>query len=292
MDALGVAADWPVDHAAAGVRTAAGPGGPARSATSGDPHRPFPLASVTKLLTATAALVAVEEETVDLDEPAGPPGSTVRHLLAHASGLAPDADDVLAPPGTRRIYSNRGFEVLADLVAARSGLPFATYLTDAVLAPLAMGATRLDGSPAHGAVSTVDDLLRFVGVWLDEDPRVLAPATRDAAARVAFPGIEGVLPGYGVQRPNDWGLGPEIRDGKRPHWTATRGSSRTFGHFGRAGTFAWVDPDAGVAGVALTDREFGPWAAEAWPAWSDAVLEEIRGGDVNSPAGVPTEGGP
>ena len=95
-----------------------------------------------------------------LDEPAGPPGATVRHLLAHASGLGPDGA-VLAPPATRRIYSNAGYEVLADVVAGAAGLPFATYLGEAVLGPVGLAGTTLEGSPAAGAVGPVADLLRL-----------------------------------------------------------------------------------------------------------------------------------
>ena len=80
-----------------------------------------------------------------------------------------------------------------------------------------------------------------------------------------FPGLDGVLPGFGRQTPNDWGLGIELRDAKAPHWTGERNSPRTYGHFGRSGTFLWVDPDAGVALACLTDRDFGDWAKEAWP---------------------------
>ena len=36
---------------------------------------------------------------------------------------------------------------------------------------------------------------------------------------VAFPELAGVLPGFGYHNPNDWGLGPEIRGTKAPHWT-------------------------------------------------------------------------
>jgi len=90
---------------------------------------------------------------------------------------------------------------------------------------------------------------------------------------VAFPGLRGVLPGVGRMDPCDWGLGFEIRGRKSPHWTGSRNSPATFGHFGRSGTFLWVDPEAGLALVGLTDREFGPWALDAWPALSDAVLE-------------------
>ena len=66
--------------------------------------------------------------------------------------------------------------------------------------------------------------------------------------------------GVRVQRPNDWGLGFEIRDGKSPHWTGSSNSGRTYGHFGQSGTFLWVDPDADLALVVLTDRDFGEWA--------------------------------
>jgi CubicO group peptidase (beta-lactamase class C family) len=55
-------------------------------------------------------------------------------------------------------------------------------------------------------------------------------------------------------------------------------SPGTFGHFGGAGTFMWVDPVADIALVALTDRDFGPWALDVWPSLSDAVLAATRDG--------------
>lgn len=227
-------------------------------------------ASVTKLLTALAVLDAVEQGLVASGEPAGPPGSTVAHLLAHASGLAPDEDRILAKPGHRRIYSNRGFEVLAGLVSARAGRPFGDVLTDRVCGPLGMTGTRLDGSPAHGAVGPLRDLAALGRELLA--PTLLPAQTAAQATSIAFPGLSGVLPGFGRQDPNDWGLGFEIRDGKQPHWTGTRNSPATFGHFGQAGGFLWVDPTAGLACACLTDRTFGAWAAEAWPPLSDAVI--------------------
>lgn len=269
-DALDRLDGWPVDNAAAVVIASDG----RILATHGDIDRPYRLASVTKPLTAYAVLVAIEEGVFELDTPAGPEGSTVRHLLAHASGLDMTEDRVRAAPGTRRIYSNRGFEVLADAVLEHSGIAFATYLAEAVLAPLGMGSSRLDGSAAADAVSTVADLSRFAAEL--QHPTLLAPATLTAATRVVFPGLDGVLPGYGIQRPNDWGLGFELRNGKSPHWTSAANSPATFGHFGQSGTFLWVDPQAQVACVALADRDFGPWAIEAWPPLSDAVLAELR----------------
>jgi CubicO group peptidase (beta-lactamase class C family) len=220
--------------------------------------------------------VAVEEETLGLDDPAGPEGSTVAHLLAHASGLGFDGGR-LAKPGRHRIYSNTGFGLLGELLAAASGIPFETYATEAVLDPLGMTGTRM-GNPAYGAVGTAADLLRLGRELLA--PKVLSPAMLARATAVAFPGLDGVMPGFGRQNPNDWGLGFELRDGKTPHWTGRANSPRTFGHFGRSGTFLWVDPDAGLACACVTNRDYGPWAAEAWPALSDEVLATFRARSV------------
>lgn len=241
-------------------------------ATHGDTRLPGEWASVTKLITALAVLVAVEEETIGLDEPAGPPGSTVRHLLAHASGLAFDMDRTFDRPGRQRIYSNRGFEVLAARLGERAGMPFAQYLADGVLNPLGMASTRLLGSPAAGLVGPLEDLARLAVELLA--PTLIAPATLRAATSVAFPGLSGVLPGFGRCQPLDWGMGFEVRDDKSPHWTGTRNSPATFGHFGRSGSFLWVDPEAGLACTVLSGRDFGPWAKVAWPRLSDAVLQE------------------
>ncbi|GAU70913.1 putative hydrolase [Streptomyces sp. NBRC 110611] len=269
MQSLRMIENWPVPTAAAAVIRADG----VVAGSYGPLDHRFPLASVTKPLAAYAALLAIEEGAIELDEPAGPEGSTVRHLLAHTSGLAFDEQRTMAAPGTRRLYSNAGFEALGDHIAKATDIPFPRYLHEAVLAPLGMHATELPGSPAKDGISTVADLIRFAAEL--QAPRLLAPQTLAAATQVVFPGLTGVLPGYGHQKPNDWGLGFEIRDGKSPHWTGSGSSPRTFGHFGQSGTFLWVDPDARAACVALTDRDFGPWAIEAWPKLTDAVLDEL-----------------
>lgn len=240
--------------------------------TEGAAATPLPWASITKLCTALAVLVAVEEHVLSLDQPAGPPGATVRHLLAHASSFDFDTDAVLGPPATRRIYSNTGYERLASTLADASGVAFEVYLREAVLDPLAARATALRGSPASGLVGPLDDLVLVAAELLR--PSLLAPETAGLMRTVAYPGLAGVLPGFGRQDPNDWALGPEVRDGKSPHWTGTRNSAATFGHFGAAGGFLWVDPDAGVACASLSDRPFGDWAVAAWPALSDRVLAE------------------
>ncbi len=268
VDALGQIEGWPAKRAAAGVVSAD------RSSTHGDRLGEFRWASVTKLFTAMAVLVAAEEGIVDLDEPAGPEGSTVRHLLAHASGLPFEGDRPIAGPGRRRIYSNGGFNLLGELVAERAEMGFEEYLRAAVLGPLRMSATRLDGPPAFGLFGPLDDLLRLGRELLQ--PRLVAPETLQEATTVIFPGLSGVLPDFGRQEPLDWGLGFELRDAKSPHWTGTQNSEGTFGHFGGSGSFLWVDPAVGAACASLSDLDFGDWAKDAWPRLSDAVLAELR----------------
>ncbi len=257
---------WPGTHRAGGWRRADG-----ATATRGPTDLALPLASVTKLLTAAAVLVAVQEEVVALDEPAGPPGATVRLLLCHASGLPFDGDEPIAEPGQRRIYGNQAFERLGELVAERAGVPFSEYLHDGVVGPLGMTATAVEGSPARDGVSTVDDLLRFAGELLHPGA-VLAPEVLREATTPQLPDLTGVLPGFGRRAPNPWGLGFELRDHKDPHWTPPDASPATFGHFGQSGAFLWVDPDAGVACAVLGDEPFGDWAQRAWPTLGSSVL--------------------
>jgi CubicO group peptidase (beta-lactamase class C family) len=265
VEALRQIDGWPGADAVAGVTRA--------GATLGmhGRDRPLPWASVTKLASALAVLVAAEEGIVELDEPAGPPGSTVRHLLAHAAGLPFEGRRPIARPRERRIYSNTGFELLGELVEQRAEMPFGVYLAEAVFRPLGTQA-ELRGDAGSGVVGTLEDLLALGRELLA--PTVVAPETLAEACDVQFPGLDGVLPGFGRQAPNDWGLGFELRDEKSPHWTGTRNSPRTFGHFGRSGTFLWVDPEAALACACLAERAFGDWAKEAWPALSDAVLAE------------------
>src|SRR2546430_9428592 len=135
MKALQRIDEWPASAAAAGVVRDADV-----VAVRGPRDRVFRWASVTKLVTALAALVAAEEGVIDLDEPAGPQGSTVRHLLSHASGLPFESGGPTSRPGQRRVYSNVGFETLAEHIAERAEMSFAAYLGAGVLVPLGMSA--------------------------------------------------------------------------------------------------------------------------------------------------------
>lgn len=258
--------DWPVPFAAAGVVTRDG-----LVESHGDAGRILRLASVSKPIAALAVLVAAEEGVVDLDEPGGPPGSTVRHLLAHASGLPFEGTTPIAPPGRRRIYSNEGIRVLAQHLATQAEMPFVDYVRAAVCGPLGIGLDP-SGDPSGGMHASLDDVLSLARELLT--PRLVADETLAEMTSVQFPGLSGVLPDFGRFDPLDWGLGVQLNSGG-PSWMGAKTSPGTFGHFGGSGTFLWVDPEAGVACAALTDREFGEWAKEAWPTLSDAVLDEL-----------------
>lgn len=244
-------------------------------AVTGDTSHPVRVASLTKLLTAWATLVAVEEGAVGLGDAVGPPGCTLGLLLCHAGGLDFDTATVLAAPGTRRIYSNTGYEAVADHVAASTGIPFATYLAEAVLEPLGMSASELRGSAAAHLWSTVDDLARFVAEL--RAPTLLDPSTAAGVWTEQVPGLAGVLPGWGRFDPLPWGFGAELRGTKSPTWMGSTASAGCFGHFGGAGTMLWVDPATDTAAVVLTDHEFGDWAVATWPGWSDRVRSVLVG---------------
>src|SRR6478752_5876031 len=159
-------------------------------------------------------------------------------------------------------------KLASALVEERSEMSFEAYF-----AHVWQGTTlELRGSAGSGASGTLADLSALAHEL--QRPVRVADETLAEATTVQFPGLVGVVPGFGRQDPNDWGLGFELRDGKSPHWTGAGNAPETFGHFGRSGTFLWVDPVAGIALGALTDRPFGDWAIDAWPRLADAVLAE------------------
>lgn len=272
--ALAKVDDAPLETVAVGVTDADGSLG-----GRGALDEVLPFASVTKPLAAYGVLVAVQDGAVHLDEPVEVEDAagaiTVRHLLAHASGLPLDEGGLVGAPGRKRIYSNWGFDVLGELVAERTGHPFAKHLDLEVLGPLGMASTVLDGSPAYAARGTVTDLLAF-------GRELLAPTLVDEdlhreATAVVFEGLDGVVPGYGRQQPNDWGLGFEVRGTKSPHWCGEAVPASAFGHFGRSGSFLLVDPEHRIAVAFLGDRDFDDWAKELWPPLTDAIVAAAAG---------------
>lgn len=271
MRALDAVRTWACAHAAAAVVTRDGV-----VDSIGDPSHVFRLASITKVVTAWAVLVGVEEATLDLDDEVGPPGATMRHCLAHAAGYPFEGRDPIAAVGSRRIYSNTGIVVAAEHLAECAGMAFQEYLAEAVLKPLAMTDAQLRATAAEGLYASVGDVSKLLRELLD--PTLISVELADEAVTTQFEGLGGIVPGVGRFDPCPWGLGFEIRGDKSPHWTGRNNSPATFGHFGGSGTMMWTDQQAGVGLVALTDRPFDDWHGEVltlWPALSDAVLDEF-----------------
>lgn len=268
MRAFELVQDWPVSTVAVAVIDHS-----ENLHLYGDPQAEFRLASVSKLMAAWATLVAVEDGSVNLEDEIGQPGCTLRHLLSHAGGYGFDSKEAIINPERKRVYSNTGYELIAEHVSSATKFGFADYLDESVFKPLGMNSSRLSGSAARDVNATLGDLVIFMGEL--RRPTLIASSTFLDATSSQYPELEGLVPGVGRFNPCPWGLGPELRGAKQPHWTATRNSSSTFGHFGGSGTFLWVDPVANVACCALADLEFGEWSLTHWPIFGDAVLTEL-----------------
>jgi CubicO group peptidase (beta-lactamase class C family) len=298
-----------------------------RTAGAAQPGSLFALASLTKPAVALAVLVAVEEGALELDEPAGThlpayaagdrAAVTARHLLSHASGLpesgprrAPPLEvELVHPPGTRRVYSNEGYAVLGELIAAATGIPHADYVRQAVFEPLGMDAFlglpdreapralevlepgmwrpglqlfnsvewRRRATAAGGAFATAEAYARIVQVLLAGGDPLIAPQTFAEMAQAQFPGIPGGIESFQTWEHADWGLGCDIRDAKEPHWLPAACSPGTLSHFGAAGTLMWADPVARVGLVCLANRgTYSGWMMKpgGWADLSRAVLTE------------------
>jgi CubicO group peptidase (beta-lactamase class C family) len=278
----------------------------------------FALASVTKPMLALAVLVAAEEGVVRLDRPAADhlpayrtptrEAITVRHLLAHASGLPESVKGVHAldvepvrPPATRRVYSNEGFHVLAALLAAATGIDHAQYVTEAVLEPLGMDAYlplpdeeapralevidpglaepgmqlfnspewRRRGSAAGGCFATAEACGRLLSAVLAGGSELVSVETLADFQTVQWPGLEGGLESFPKLRCPDWGLGVNVRGTGSPHWCGDQVSPRTLSHFGASGTLVWADPDAGVGLVCLANQStYSGWMLKPG-RWAD-----------------------
>lgn len=137
----------------------------------------FPIASVSKLLTATAVLQLVQQNRLHLADPVAAhlpsfpyPRITIAHLLSHTSGLPPynaffdsvreqfpdrvlTNEDFLAglaakpvpllyDPGSRGNYDNINYIVLALVLEKIGGEPYSGYIATHVLDPAGMTRTR------------------------------------------------------------------------------------------------------------------------------------------------------
>jgi len=164
----------------------------------------FDIASLTKVVATTIAVMQLEEQgRVRLNDPVvkyipefgqnSKGDITVRDLLTHYSGLAPDIDlnppwtgrDVaysmsfaatpIAPPETQFIYSDTNFIVLAALVERVSGMPLDSYCAQNIFIPLGMSHTRF--------LPPADWLPQIAPTEYDEHNQMLRGVVHDPRAR-------------------------------------------------------------------------------------------------------------
>lgn len=244
-------------------------------AVQGDPDQQLELASVSKPMTAWGALIAVERGLIGLDDPAGPPGATVHHLLDHTSGLPFEGNEPERAPGERRIYSNSGFDLLGAVVAQAVGMEFSDWMQQEVTGPLEMTETTVAGRPSAGYRSTINDMLRFGRevLW----PRLLSPELGERALSLSRGGLRGLVPGYGAFDDNHWGLGFELKGMKTPHWLGDGFPPETAGHFGGAGSFLFIDRSRDIAGAFLSGVSFNSDHKAMWPGLTDEIAARYGG---------------
>ncbi len=184
--AVAVVADGVLQHVGAAGQADVATGAPVTATTS------FLWFSMTKIVTATAAMKLVDDGQLALDDdveryvPGVLPPATrgqvrVRHLLQHSAGIpnpppirwvraagapAPDPEQFLRQrfshvrklrfePGSRAAYTNLGYLLLGSVIAVAAGRSFTEFVHDEVLMPLGMRATGFTFPDDHAsAVAT------------------------------------------------------------------------------------------------------------------------------------------
>jgi CubicO group peptidase (beta-lactamase class C family) len=254
---------WPGEPALIGLRREAG--------AVSEAFRYGPVAELRSWASVSKSVASIEfalaqAENPDLGKtPAGPLGSTLAHLLSHSSGLGFEESAPTAPVGTKRVYSNWGIDLA---VKAMSNEDPATKWQREIFKPLGMSAS-LEGRPSAGVVGSCEDLAKLAAEWLH--PVLMAEKDRDEVRQVNLPELNGVVPGFGRFEPCWWGLGVELR-GQKNHWMGDW-APLSFGHFGQSGAFLLVNVEEGIALVATSSVEFGPWASELWGSLTSAARD-------------------
>ena len=298
------------------------------------PDTVYDVASITKVAATTAAAMLLHQrDLLDLEMPLGellpgfvvgrPSGSrarqvTLRHLLAHSSGLPAYLEffrtsatpaallraclelPLEAEPGTRAEYSDPGFILLGKALEVLMRSDLATWVRREITQPLGMNATTyLPPNPARASIpptendttfrqriiqgevqdenawvmkgvaghaglfSNVPDLLKLAREILEPSHPAVAepPAHRLFHAQTVQFFAERQGPA-GSSRALGWDTPSENSSAGRYF------SPRSIGHLGYSGCSLWIDLDAALAVVLLSNR--------TWPDRKSQLIREVR----------------
>lgn len=232
--------------------------------TTGPRDEPFPWASVSKLAVAAVVGCAVQRGEMQFDDLLGPEGATLAHVLSHSSGLGPTREALGARVGIKRIYSTFGYELIVERLGGVAA--FVEQCHDV----LTMTSVASDGTAGGGLVGSLEDLESLAWTWLGHG--ALTELSVQQMTTTFLPDLGGVVPGFGSFQPCPWALGPQVK-GASEHWMGARWPAGSFGHFGQSGSLVLIDHERDFAVVALSSREFGPWAVSTWPTWTSEMYE-------------------
>lgn len=213
------------------------------------------------------------------------------------------------PPRTRVVYSNVGYGLLALVVERATQGRFLNALRELVLGPLAMEAYLGDepprepikladvrsrhvgtdiepynssyylrlGLPWSGLVTTPQGALNLVKAFAGQPSNFLSDALRYEAIQNQTDHLPGGYGGRFDYPRAPWGLGVDLRGDKKPHWTPSNASPRTFGHAGASGCIAWHDPEANVSWAILGTRTAdNAWLVRGGANIALAILEGAK----------------
>lgn len=206
-------------------------------------------------------------------------------------------------PGTEMRYSNAGYALLGRLVNRVTGRDIWDVARDRLLGPTGLQgivarpaptlderiATVADASGANsehesynsrywrdlaipwgGLFGTAGDIAAFAEQFTTAATLPLSRRARELMTTDQANGVSGGLSSLKlVWRPAHWGLGWEVKGGKRRHWTGEYTSPATYCHWGAAGTLVWSDPTLALTVAVFGNRTtYSQWPFQPHARWS------------------------